>query len=79
MRADQRKDRRRATPSDAEQRLPAPICYQMRYLQTRASDPLLRTRTNHGQTMQLCRARPQRPPGWHARIYRRADTADDTW
>jgi hypothetical protein len=38
MQRDQRKDRHRATPGDAEQRPQTPICYPTRYPQSRAID-----------------------------------------
>src|ERR1017187_1843579 len=39
IRRDQRKDRWRATPGDAEQRPQTPICYPTRYPQSRAIEP----------------------------------------
>src|ERR1022692_440786 len=52
-RRDQRKDRRGATPGDAEQRPQTPICYPTRYPHTRVTEPLPRART--------VRPRPYRP------------------
>jgi hypothetical protein len=61
MRPEQRKDRRRATRSDAERRLPTPICYQQRYPEMRATDPLPCARTDPWPDHTTPQANAQRP------------------